>query len=133
MIAPNTPITPNERCLSRILPITCKVSSKDLSAIQAKASVAGKTLSRFMRDSALNSEVTPTQNIPAINEEQWQQLSRVASNLNQLTFLCHTQEKTPLSKEVISDIAATRNLLHEVREALLGNHNKEEESNGGQD
>lgn len=113
-------LTPNDRPYSRTLPLTCKVSSNDLDKIQAKVKETGKSLSQFLRDSALCAKVVPAQAIPGINEDQWQELSRVASNLNQLTFLCHTQEQTPLSKEVISSLAETGNILHEVRQALLG-------------
>ncbi len=123
MINPNTPI-PDERYYSRNQPITCKVSPKDLAEIEAKALQAGKSRSGFMRESALNATVVPAVTVPAINQQQWEELARVTSNLNQLTLLCHLNKEHPSSDKVISQIAEARNLLHEVRQALIGNEPK---------
>lgn len=119
MISSNTH-TQNERQLSRIHAITCKVSSKDLAKIESKIRQSGKSRSSFMRESALASTVIPAMPVPKINQEQWGELSRVASNLNQLTYLCHTRKEHPFSDKVISQIAETRKLLHEVRQTLIG-------------
>jgi uncharacterized protein (DUF1778 family) len=127
MIAPNTH-TPNDRHYSRNHPITCKVSPKDLAEIESKAKQSGKSRSSFMRDSALKSTVVPATTVPSVNKDQWEQLSRVASNLNQLTYQCHTNKEHPSSDKVISQIAEVRNILHEVRQTLIG-----ESIKGGRD
>lgn len=77
-----------------------------------------------MRDSALNATVVPATIVPYINKDQWEQLSRVASNLNQLTYQCHTNTEHPSSDKVVSQIAEVRNILHEVRQTLIGESTK---------
>lgn len=105
---------------SRRIPITSKFSPADLEAVQPKATAAGKTLSTYLRDSALSSTVQTSIKIPAINAEQWRELSKVTANLNQLAHRCHIGQEHPGSRQAQATLDALTQTLAEVRTALLG-------------
>ncbi len=77
---------------------------------------AGSKLSRsaYIRQTALS---TPPVVIPSINREQWAELSRVASNLNQLAHLANDGF---LSHSTEIEILKAKDLLRDVRSALIG-------------
>lgn len=105
---------------SRCIPITSKFSPADLEAVQPKATAAGKTLSTYLRDSALSSTVQPTATIPAINAEQWRELSKATANLNQLAHRCHIGQEHPGSRQAQATLDALTKTLAQIRAALLG-------------
>lgn len=105
---------------SRRIPITSKFSPADLEAVQPKAKAAGKTLSTYLRDSALDSTVQPRATIPAINAEQWRELSKATANLNQLVHRCHIGQEHPASRQAQVTLDALIQTLAQIRAALLG-------------
>ncbi len=104
---------------ARNIPITCKLSAADLAVISRKATAAGKTHSTFLRDAALASHVQVSPAIPAINRDQWRELSKVASNLNQLTHLCHIDGIGSRAVGVLALLERLRPQLADIRADLL--------------
>lgn len=105
---------------SRRIPITSKFSPADLEAVQPKATAAGKTLNTYLRDSALGSTVQTSAKIPAINAEQWRELSKATANLNQLAHRCHVGQEHPGSRQAQTTLDTLTQTLAQVRAALLG-------------
>lgn len=105
---------------SRRIPVTTKFSSADLETVLSKAKAAGKTLSAYLRDSALSSTVQTSAKIPPINSEQWRELSKVAANLNQLAHRCNTGHEHPDSRQARATLDALLKILAQIRAALLG-------------
>ena len=100
--------------------MTSKLSPADLEAVQPKATAAGKTLSTYLRDAALGSTVQASSVIPSICQDQWRELSKAASNLNQLAHRCHTGGDHPGSARAQATLDELSQLLSQVRSALLG-------------
>lgn len=107
---------------SRRIAITSKFSPADLEAVAPKATAAGKTLSTYLRDSALSSKVQSHTPIPAICQEQWRELSKVTSNLNQLAHRCNVGQEHPASPQAQATLDALTQILAQVRAALLGDN-----------
>jgi hypothetical protein len=105
---------------SRRIPVTSKLSPADLEVVQPKATAAGKTLSTYLRDSALGSTVQASAVIPAVNQEQWRELSKAAANLNQLTHRCHTGEDYPASARAQATLDELSQVLSQIRSTLIG-------------
>ena len=103
---------------SRLITLATKVSSIELAAIEKKLeAVVGLSMSEFLRKSALSSTVNPAVIIPSINLEQWHDLARLGSNLNQIALQLHTKGVVnPYLSETIEQI---RELLAVVRVALI--------------
>ncbi|MBC2594868.1 plasmid mobilization relaxosome protein MobC [Ruficoccus amylovorans] len=104
---------------ARNIPVTCKLSAADLAVISRKSAAAGKTHSTFLRDAALASHVQVSPAIPTINGDQWWALSKVASNLNQLTHICHISEASPNSGRVLETLDELRQQLASIRADLI--------------
>lgn len=113
-----TILTPQVRSLSRLITLSTKVSAKDLSTIEDKLKAAGLSLSTYLRESALAAQVNPPVQVAAINIEQWDELGRMGSNINQIARQLNTRGVVdPFLLELIEH---NRTLLAEVRAALIG-------------
>jgi hypothetical protein len=104
---------------SKVITLGTKVSAKDWAIIAAKIKESGLTVSEYLRASALSSTVNPPTLIPQINFDNWHDLARLGSNLNQIALQLHVKGVVnPYLTEVIEQI---RSLLAEVRAALIQN------------
>ena len=104
---------------SKVITLGTKVSAKDWAIIAGKVKASGLTISEYLRASALSSTVNPPIIIPSINLDNWHDLARLGSNLNQIALQLHVKGVVnPYLTEVIEQI---RSLLAEVRAALIQN------------
>ena len=102
---------------SYVITLGTKVSAKDWAIIADKIKASGLTISEYLRASALSSTVNPPIIIPSINLDNWHDLARLGSNLNQIALQLHAKGVVnPHLTEVIDQI---RSLLAEVRAALI--------------
>jgi len=81
--------------------------------------LAGEThISEFMRAAAFKRAARIPPQIPELNREAWSELSRTASNLNQIAYRANSGEVVA-SDELQSAIHNCRKLLSDVRGLLL--------------
>lgn len=90
--------------------ISTRLNDAELQELDAKCAQCHMQRGEFLRTAALHKL---PDHIPEINREQWVELSRSASNLNQLAYHLNTTEIAP-------DIAEVRKLLAEFRDYLVG-------------
>ena len=81
--------------------------------------IAGKGgVGEYMRSLSLGRRPKLAHQIPAINQEAWTELSRTASNLNQLAYRFNSGDSVN-TDEVSAALEECRNLLGDVRHILL--------------
>jgi hypothetical protein len=100
----------------RAATIGVRVSPAEYEALKAKASRMGMTPAQFLREAALSRRL-PQPPVPQVNREQYAELARLASNLNQLVRLSNS------GRPVTVDDSLLRMLADEVgrlRLALIG-------------
>ena len=73
-----------EKRNSRLLTVSTKVSLADLVALEEKATLAGLTMSSYVRQAAVAGQIQPRTVIPEINRQDWGELGRLANNINQI-------------------------------------------------
>lgn len=67
----------------KIYNLTVRLSDADLMELADKASRAGLSFSRFMREAGLGRELPRP--VPVINLQTYQELGRIGANINQIT------------------------------------------------
>jgi hypothetical protein len=90
----------------------------ELAIIDEKAESAGLPLSTFIREATLGKRII---SVPTVNVRQWSELSRLSSNLNQLTAHLNLDGE-PLStfewREIFFAVQEARQAADQVRIAL---------------
>ena len=86
-----------------------RMTEKEIERIKKKAKRANMTFSNYVISSALNKEVIVIDGIKDFTH----QLSKVGTNLNQLTMLCHK------GKISCADITSVNKILKEIWEELI--------------
>lgn len=86
-----------------------RMTEDEVKKIQKKAKSANMTFSNYVISSALNNEVLVINGIKDFTS----QLSKVGTNLNQLTMLCHQ------GRINVPDITETNKLLSDLWEYLV--------------
>jgi hypothetical protein len=93
-------------------PITCRVTDDELQHIEK---FRGRmTKGEFIRTAALKRQMPRP--IPEINIKHWNQLAKLASNINQITKKINAGEKPKLNKALID----TYNKIQLLRKQLIG-------------
>lgn len=108
------PVLAPER--KRTATIGVRVSATERAALESKAAQVGVPPAALLRLAAL--AVVPRA-VPAVNREQWVELARTASNLNQLTRALQGGAPVSISAELLERLRVE---LHATRCALLGRH-----------
>jgi len=86
-----------------------RMTEKEIERIKKKAKRANMTFSNYVISSALNNEVIVIDGIKDFTH----QLSKVGTNLNQLTMLCHQ------GKINCVDITSVNKILKEIWEEMI--------------
>lgn len=86
--------------------------------IEDRARTAGVSKSSFLRQAALAAKVQPPLVIPAVNEEQWRELARLAGNCNQMA--AKLNQGAPIDAQALGILDEIRRLLSSVRGKLIG-------------
>jgi len=86
-----------------------RMTQEEVEQIKKKANKANMTFSNYVIASSLNKEVVVIDGIKDFTH----QLSKIGTNLNQLTMLCHQ------GKISCPDINSTNNILKEIWIALM--------------
>ena len=107
-----------EKRNSRLLTVSTKVSLTDLSALEEKATLAGLTMSSYLRQAAVAGQVQPRTVIPEINRQDWGELGRLAGNVNQIATKLN--QGGSINGSDLTLLAEIRKLLSQVRASLLG-------------
>lgn len=94
--------------------INVRLNDDELETIDRYRKETNLSRSTYMRETAIGN---PPRVIPSINREQWIELSRLASNLNQLSYEAHLGRFHSESEGVIKD---TQQILRDVRNLLVG-------------
>ena len=111
-------LPPQDRLHSKLITLATKVSARDLATIQAKLNASSLSISTYLREAALSAQVNPPTIIPQVNSDQWEELGRMGSNLNQIAAGLNARGVIdPYLQELLDH---NRTLLAQVREALLG-------------
>ena len=92
----------------------CYLSSDGRMLVEAKAIEAGLSVSSFVRGAVLSRRIMKA---PIVSAQQWTELGRVCSNLNQLARHLNAGTANGVPPELIGRLYAQ---VQEVRRALLG-------------
>ena len=96
-----------------------RFTRQEAERIREQAVAANISVSALLRQKAITGEVKPRHVIPAINQEQWQTLARLHSNLNQALAAINrgTEAVDAFDTAAIAELAA---MVREIRCALIG-------------
>ena len=94
--------------------INVRLNDDELKTIDSYRKENNLSRSTYMRETAIGN---PPRVIPSINRSQWIELSRLASNLNQLVYEAHLGHYHSETESVIKD---TQKILKDVRNMLVG-------------
>lgn len=94
--------------------VNVRLNDDELKAIDSYRKETNLSRSAYMRETAIGN---PPRVIPSINRNQWLELSRLASNLNQLAYEAHLGRFHSETEGIIKD---TRQILRDVRNLLVG-------------
>ena len=102
----------------RSVTLATKVTRDEAAILAQNASVAGVTMSAYLRQAGIAGKIEPRAIIPEVNQAQWADLGRVGSNLNQIA--ARLNDGGQVDASVPAAIEDTRILLSAVRSALIG-------------
>ena len=94
--------------------INVRLNDDELNTIDRYRKETNLSRSTYMREAAIGN---PPRVIPSINRDQWIELSRLASNINQLAYEAHLGRFHSETEGVIKD---TQQILRDVRNLLVG-------------
>ncbi len=94
--------------------INVRLNDDELNTIDRYRMETNLSRSAYMRETAIGN---PPRVIPSINRDQWIELSRLASNINQLAYEAHLGRFHSETEGVIKD---TLQILRDVRNLLVG-------------
>lgn len=100
--------------------VSVRVNDDELERIDILRRLTGSQRGEFLRIAALHPNRLPPQ-VPALNREAWTELSRAASNLNQLAMKSNFGDHVPLA-QVRDELAAFRSALLGARLGDEGDH-----------
>ena len=95
--------------------VNTRLSDDELRLLDSLRESSSLSRSSYLRQSALG--VQP-KIIPSVNRQQWVELSRIGSNLNQLAYAVNRDGSIPSS--IGQSIEETKALLAQVRNLLIG-------------
>ena len=95
-------------------PIKIFLNDEERSSIESKAHGAGLALSSFIRRVALGSKIST---VPQPNAEKWQDLARLAGNLNQIAKAANTCTGVEVDSTLLMEVAV---LVRSLRQDLIG-------------
>lgn len=95
-------------------PFKVSFTSTERQGVEAKAHGAGLTLAAFIRRAALGQKVAT---LPQPNAEKWQDLARLAGNLNQLTKMANSGQPVEVDATLLMEVAV---LVRNLRFDLIG-------------
>jgi hypothetical protein len=90
------------------------LNAGERSSLVAKAKETGLSLSAYVRRAALGHKVA---SVPVANAQRWQELARLAGNLNQLARAINTGSATGIDQALIDNLQSE---VRELRRALIG-------------
>jgi hypothetical protein len=93
-----------------------RLSQRELNSIRDRAEEAGLSVSEFIRQSALSSNVRAA---PAISIRQWSELAPLAANLNQIARRLNANPADHLTSADRQTLTLLDDLLREIRLRLL--------------
>lgn len=94
--------------------INVRLNNDELETIDRYRKETNLSRSTYVRETAIGN---PPRVIPSINREQWIELSRLASNLNQVAYEAHLGRFHSETEGIIKD---TQRILRDVRNLLVG-------------
>lgn len=94
--------------------ITVRLTSSEHAALSAEAANHGGRLGRYLYERALR---RPSPRIPAINQEAWSRLGKVAGGLTTMAMAAAAMQLNAVDRLLIEEV---RDELRGVRMALLG-------------
>lgn len=109
-------IAPLPQTDTRTQPLTVKVTSDERQELTSRAAAAGIPLGAYLRACGLSGQVVQTHPIAA---DQWNDLCRLAGNINSLTRLGHQGRLHPDSHDVIATLVELQAVLGQVRSSLI--------------
>ena len=96
--------------------IGVRVSAAEYDTLRTRAEQMGMTPAQFLRHAALTRRL-PSPPVPAVNREQYANLARLATNLNQLTRRANEGKPVILTPPFVKLL---RTEINRLRQALLG-------------
>ena len=96
--------------------IGVRVSAAEYDQLRAKAADMGMTPAQWLREAALSRRL-PKPPVPAVNREQYAELARIGSNLNQLAHSANIGLNVELDRVYLEH---TIKEVQALRRALLG-------------
>ena len=90
----------------------------DLSALEEKATLAGLTMSSYVRQAAVAGQVQPKTVIPTINRQDWGELGRLANNINQIATRLNRGGSIGASDSAV--LTEISRVLGQIWAAILG-------------
>jgi hypothetical protein len=106
--------------------ISVRVTPEEKAAIQAMA--GDGSAGEMLRSMALGRKAKLPRAVPELNREAWAELSRTASNLNQLAH--HANATGEIQSALDDAIHETRRQLADVRGLLMGRLPEEDDDDG---
>ena len=100
----------------RTATIGVRVSAGEYAALRAKAEAMAMTPAQWLREAALSRRL-PAPPVAAINGEQYEELGRLAANLNQLTRLAHVNQQVVVAEALLRKLSGE---VTRLRFALVG-------------
>ena len=96
--------------------IGVRVSAAEYAALRAKAEAMAMTPAQWLREAALTRRLPPPP-VAAINGEQYEELGRLAANLNQLTRLANSNQQVTVADALLRKLSGE---VTRLRFALVG-------------
>lgn len=107
------PLPDHER---RTVNLTVRLTEGEAADLTTRAAELGLAAGPFLREAALARRL-PSPPVPELNRTAWADLSKLASNLNQLARLAHAGQLADVGPEILDDLA---NQVQALRRELLG-------------
>lgn len=100
----------------RVHRVNARLSPAELEELKAKADEMGMTPAQWLRVGSLSRRL-PSPPVPAVNRQQYSELSRLAANLNQLTRLANSGQSVVLPSALVTELIGE---VRRLRMSLIG-------------
>ncbi|WP_069301509.1 plasmid mobilization protein [Neptunicoccus sediminis] len=97
--------------------ITVRLTEREYRKLQKAAS--GSSVAALVRDRLLGLSKETTPQIPLVNRQAWIELSRTASNLNQMSYHLNTGTRPEVDR-ILPLLSLLQRNLEQVRAGLIG-------------
>ena len=104
------PLSPSSKLRDRV---DIYLTPSEKSVVRDKAITAGLSISAFIRKAALSQQIKAP---PRFALEKWAELSRLGSNLNQISKAINSGQRPPLDTSILNELARA---VSELRTQLL--------------